>query len=1016
MHQEISTFITDKKNSATLLFLTLMLVILPLGIVLIKQQQIFFSRAAGETIKIGTGRCIEEKDGKKVLICNEIPLLMTAPFDPNATPTPSVNPSPTANPNGLVAYWKFDETAGSIVNDSVGPNDGVATGATIVDGKFGKARQFTAGNSIDAGISIVPLPQDKVTVSAWVKPTIAAGSKVIIERWTTNSAGAAVLELKDGSPSASIKTTDWIACQATTALTGTSWEMVTASYDGANIKVYINGVLNKTCPATGQIAASTGNIRIGTSTDAAKSWIGGIDEVMVFNRALSAAQIQALVSNTLPTAHIPMQSTLAGFISNVGKAIIPEVVAYDENKCAGDITPGVGGLIQVTTNGCGEVLNYSELLNSCVQSATIRYKPPIWNATKKEWETIKQDGTIFSQTEMKSRQNPLFPIKISEPGQDPPFINCQVYFEYSGRNDCDIEPQKNANGLPMGRENTELNSGQEFTMNVFKATANPRHQEQPDCKQSVEVELKTAGTTPTPTPTTPSPTPTGATPVPTASPAVSPGQCTAGTFGSAQMELPNGCGTAVGIMPVGASTGTINYTAPNITSDAVCNLKVFTNNNGDCKLDSGGKGTNGNPLKPNESMILNFTNACVDNAPGCNTPIVISSAAAIPTDKAAYKLAESETGLNAALERGFNTQTFSTTYTLADEKPGLKTIYVQYINKRTGEKKTDFTTIEFVEKKPLIKQVGCKLDIEKNAVNFDISGLRFGLDGARASANRSELDVTKHTDSTMTAILKNIPAAGDQIYKVKVTKKDGTSSEEVQCRIGISQISLGAKLYCRGQGKFNLANVKLIIIDDQNKKTEETTSITNDGVITGLKTKFETGKNYTISIDAPSVLRKNISFTAKEGTTVITKDDGTTLILPVGDIYPITTGGDGTINALDQAELKRQWRNVESTNTATLTADFNQDKRVNAFDWSCMRKDFGSSDDSAATSPSKDGVGVNFNNPNSGGSGSSSNPGTITVEFGVPSPNPNVSPVPGSTPDDTTGVSNEEPKRFIQGN
>ncbi len=791
---EFREFFTDKKNIATLTTLLLMVVILPLGIALIRSQQIFFSKASGEHIQVGTGKCVTEKDGKKVLTCNEIPLLLNAPFDPNATPEPSV--------------------------------------------------------------------------------------------------------------------------------------AVTAS----------------------------------------------------------------------PAAFNP-----SNMMSKISTAVVPEARGYDKHICSGDTTPGVGGLIDIVVNGCGEALNYDAIYHSCVSSATIQYKPPVWNASKHEWETIKQDGTVISQAKMieKSQNDGRFPIALSST-DNPPWINCEVYFEYSGRNDCNVTPQKNAAGQPMGREGTELDSGQTFTMDVAK-TSNPASGD-PDCKQQVQVELKAAAT-PTPTPT---PTPT-ATPAVTASPTSSPtgtsspAACVAGTFSSAQLETPNGCGSIISQPTVGNSSGVITYKAPDITSDLSCNLKVVTGNNGDCTLNAGSVGTASNPLKPNETMNINFVNSCSDNTAGCQLPIIISGALAIPTDKAAYKLAESENALNAANERGFTTQAFPATYILKDTKPGLKQIWVEFNNKQTGTKTKDFLNIELVESKPLIKTATCDIDISKTAVNFDLTGLRFGTEKGTASSNGSELDISSWSSTNVKGTLKNASLAdGDQSYKMKVTRKDGDASEEVECKLGVAQISLGTQLICRGEGKMDLSNVTVTIVDELGKKVEETGSINKDGIITGLKTKFEIGKNYSVSIKASKILRRTITFKAAQGTTVITKDDGTKLQLPVGDIYPGSSGGDGVINALDQSELMRQWRIVDALSTS-LSGDFNDDKRVNAFDWSCMRQSFGSSNEDSPTSPSSGTISVEFNTIG----GTNSVP--LTVEFGVPESNQQAVPqVPASTPD---GI----PKIFIQG-
>ena len=128
---------------------------------------------------------------------------------------------------------------------------------------------------------------------------------------------------------------------------------------------------------------------------------------------------------------------------------------------------------------------------------------------------------------------------------------------------------------------------------------------------------------------------------------------------------------------------------------------------------------------------------------------------------------------------------------------------------------------------------------------------------------------------------------------------------------------------------------------------EETVKIDKDGVITGLKTILQTGKNYALSIKAPNSLRRNATFVAEEGTTIVTRPNDQDFILPIGDIAP-TQSPDGKINTVDKAELTRQWR-IFGENIKAQTGDFNRDTKVNSFDWACMRYDFNAEDDPIPT-------------------------------------------------------------------
>ena len=63
------------------------------------------------------------------------------------------------------------------------------------------------------------------------------------------------------------------------------------TYDGVNIRYYENGVLVATTPATGSITNGNGGLQIGGNSIWGEYFTGRIDEVRVYNRALSAAEV-----------------------------------------------------------------------------------------------------------------------------------------------------------------------------------------------------------------------------------------------------------------------------------------------------------------------------------------------------------------------------------------------------------------------------------------------------------------------------------------------------------------------------------------------------------------------------------------------------------------------------------------------------------------------------------------------------------------------------------------------------
>ena len=85
--------------------------------------------------------------------------------------------------------------------------------------------------------------------------------------------------------------TDYNAA-GTTVLALNTWTHLATTYDGAALRLYVNGVLAKSRTLSGSIIASTGPLDIGSDAVWGEYFAGLIDDVRVYNRALSQTEIQ----------------------------------------------------------------------------------------------------------------------------------------------------------------------------------------------------------------------------------------------------------------------------------------------------------------------------------------------------------------------------------------------------------------------------------------------------------------------------------------------------------------------------------------------------------------------------------------------------------------------------------------------------------------------------------------------------------------------------------------------------
>ena len=208
-----------------------------------------------------------------------------------------------ANDPALVGLWLCDDGAGDTMTDSSG-NGNDATGQfDWGEGKFDDGIVIAGGGITVATSDSVNSVKEALTVAAWFR--IDADSNTGIRRQN-----AFLLEdQSDTEPvpnsfSFRIWTTNGLCPGAygTTELEHGEWYHVAGTYDGEFLKLYINGVAEEELKTDGG-AAFNGEWAgdIATPGDqlqlkyASESYTGAMDEIVIFNRALSANEIAQLV-------------------------------------------------------------------------------------------------------------------------------------------------------------------------------------------------------------------------------------------------------------------------------------------------------------------------------------------------------------------------------------------------------------------------------------------------------------------------------------------------------------------------------------------------------------------------------------------------------------------------------------------------------------------------------------------------------------------------------------------------
>jgi hypothetical protein len=194
----------------------------------------------------------------------------------------STPPYPT---NGLISYFNFDNN----LKDQLGntPDGANYGGATFTSGKAGSAITFNGTNQYIQFGRKTYQNGNNVSVAFWfVKPNTTEGLKFFINcndfSVATNGASASFV--------ISVPYTN----NASGTIAQNAWIHFVGTYDGTNIKVYINSVLANTTNWPGSLDVY-GNNYLTLGYDSGTSyWNGMIDDLFIYNRVLTQTEVNQL--------------------------------------------------------------------------------------------------------------------------------------------------------------------------------------------------------------------------------------------------------------------------------------------------------------------------------------------------------------------------------------------------------------------------------------------------------------------------------------------------------------------------------------------------------------------------------------------------------------------------------------------------------------------------------------------------------------------------------------------------
>jgi hypothetical protein len=220
---------------------------------------------------------------------------------PPVSPAPDAQPAGDAQPpppTGLlpVAAYSFDEGTGTTASDASGHGHTgtLFAGETWVSGHSGGALSFDGTGYVTIPHTTLLDLGNAMTLEAWVNPATASTSwRDVIYKPDDQyylSASAAL----SGPPAAGVSTINGRAePHDSTLLTTNTWSHLAATYDGATLRLYLNGQEVASDTTTGAISPSSNPLQIGGDSFYGQHFVGLIDDVRVYDIALTTQQIQA---------------------------------------------------------------------------------------------------------------------------------------------------------------------------------------------------------------------------------------------------------------------------------------------------------------------------------------------------------------------------------------------------------------------------------------------------------------------------------------------------------------------------------------------------------------------------------------------------------------------------------------------------------------------------------------------------------------------------------------------------
>ena len=243
---------------------------------------------------------------------------------------------------GPAGYWKLDDGTGITATDSSGNgNHGTLRGATWTDGRFDGATQFDGFGDVisisDRGSNWELDLRDGLTIALWVYPDLISSTRRLVSKDNAYEFQA----IRASGSKYSLRLNNQQLAVSMTELKEVRWQHVAATWDQASgtVRYYYNGRPDGTASFAGPLAMNNTGIGFAGRPSGAYAFAGRLDEVRIYRRALSPAEI-AVLATMVPPNYAPTAVDDPDYVVLPGGTLLVNaaagVLANDFDPDAGD--------------------------------------------------------------------------------------------------------------------------------------------------------------------------------------------------------------------------------------------------------------------------------------------------------------------------------------------------------------------------------------------------------------------------------------------------------------------------------------------------------------------------------------------------------------------------------------------------------------------------------------------------------------------------------------------------------